>query len=50
MDSAKESTVHDCSLVHLPKIHNPAGNITPLNGGIDLPFDIKRHYCPVKRS
>ncbi len=28
----------------MPIIHNPSGNITPLNSGIDLPFEIKRIY------
>ena len=40
----KSSTIEDCKLLTLPKIHNPAGNITALNGNIDLPFDIKRVY------
>ena len=31
-------------VVKLPKINNPAGNITPLNGEIDLPFEINRIY------
>lgn len=38
------STIADCEVVELPKIHNPSGNITPLNGGVDLPFDIERIY------
>jgi hypothetical protein len=40
----KTTTVTHCSLVELPKIHNPSGNITPLNGNIDLPFAIERIY------
>jgi hypothetical protein len=44
MDKAIQSTVHQCQVVELPKIHNPAGNITPLNGGVDLPFEINRIY------
>lgn len=40
----KANTVFDCSLMELPKIHNRAGNITPINGNIDVPFDIKRVY------
>ena len=38
------STIHDCKTIELPKIHNPAGNITSLNSEIDLPFEIKRIY------
>lgn len=44
MTDPKYSTVKDCKFIELPKIHNPAGNITPLNSGIDLPFDIQRVY------
>ena len=39
-----ESKVSDCQTIELPKIHNPAGNITALNENIDLPFRIKRVY------
>ena len=44
MKAFKENTVDDCSLVELPKITNPAGNITPLTGLEDFPFEIKRIY------
>ncbi len=44
MRNAIASSVHNCHVVELPKIHNPAGNITPLNGGKDLPFEINRIY------
>jgi len=39
-----EKTVSDCKLIDLPQIHNRQGNITPLNGNTDWPFDIKRVY------
>lgn len=44
MPSAKTSSVHACQVVNLPKIHNPAGNITPLNSNVDIPFEVKRIY------
>ena len=44
MGSSTRFTVHDCHVVDLPKIHNPAGNITPLNSEMDLSFAIKRVY------
>jgi hypothetical protein len=44
MLEAQKTTVEHCKLVELPKIHNPSGNITPLNGNIDLPFAIERIY------
>lgn len=37
-------TVDDCLVIDLPKIHNPAGNITPLHGERDVPFPIRRVY------
>lgn len=40
----KLSTVFDCSLLELPKIHNPQGNITSINGNIEVPFEINRVY------
>jgi dTDP-4-dehydrorhamnose 3,5-epimerase-like enzyme len=33
-----------CEVLDLPKIHNRSGNITPIQGGIDIPFDIERVY------
>ena len=41
---ANKTTVFDCSLVTLPKIHNRAGNITPIHSNIDVPFQIERIY------
>lgn len=38
------SSVYNCNVIELPKIHNRAGNITPVHGGTDIPFDIKRIY------
>jgi dTDP-4-dehydrorhamnose 3,5-epimerase-like enzyme len=38
------SSVYDCSILRLNKIHNRAGNITVLESGISVPFPIKRIY------
>ncbi len=43
MDMIK-STVQDCTIISLPKIHNRAGNITAINGKDDIPFEINRVY------
>ena len=40
----KNNTGFDCSIIDLSKIHNEAGNITVVENGIDIPFDIKRIY------
>lgn len=39
-----ESSIYNCNVLTLPKIHNRAGNITALNNSVDLPFDIHRVY------
>jgi len=38
------STVENCKLIELPKIHNPAGNLTVIQNGNFLQFDVKRVY------
>jgi len=38
------STIFDCVVMPLSKIHNRAGNITIVEGEQNLPFDIKRVY------
>jgi oxalate decarboxylase/phosphoglucose isomerase-like protein (cupin superfamily) len=43
MQSRKYS-IFDCQILHLPKIHNRAGNITPIQNSIEVPFDIARVY------
>lgn len=40
----KNSSVFDCVILPLNKIHNRAGNITIVEGDSNLPFDIKRVY------
>jgi len=38
------TTVDDCSLIDLPKIYRPEGNLTPVEGGETIPFNIARVY------
>jgi dTDP-4-dehydrorhamnose 3,5-epimerase-like enzyme len=38
------TTVYDSNLIQLPKVHNPAGNITAVNNDLEVPFKIKRVY------
>lgn len=40
----KKSNVYDCAVLPLSKIHNPAGNITIVEGTTHLPFAVKRIY------
>jgi dTDP-4-dehydrorhamnose 3,5-epimerase-like enzyme len=39
-----ESTIYNCCVVELNKIHNRSGNITSVEGNSDIPFDIERVY------
>jgi hypothetical protein len=36
--------IYNCNVVELPKVYNRAGNITALEGNINLPFDIIRVF------
>lgn len=40
----KNYTIYDCVIRELPKICNRAGNITPITGHKEIPFDIARVY------
>ena len=40
----KQTTLNDCRIIDLRKIHDVRGNLTPIEGGADVPFDIKRVY------
>jgi dTDP-4-dehydrorhamnose 3,5-epimerase-like enzyme len=39
-----DSTIFNCNVLTLPKIHNRAGNITAVNNSVDIPFDVNRVY------
>jgi hypothetical protein len=43
-DQNRITSVYDCSIVELPRIENPAGNLTPVHGGMNIPFEINRVY------
>ena len=40
----KATTVFDCNILQLPRIYNPAGNITAINNKKEVPFNIERIY------
>jgi len=40
----KRNTVYDCSVIEMPRIENEAGNITPVQGLNNLPFEIQRVF------
>ena len=37
-------TIADCKIIELPKIADPRGNLTFVEGGEHIPFDIRRVY------
>ncbi len=37
-------SIQDCKIVELPKISDPRGNLTFIEGGEHIPFDIQRVY------
>ncbi len=40
----KNNSVYDCAVVDLSKIQNSSGNITVVENGSNIPFDVKRIY------
>ncbi|MEG2613117.1 MAG: FdtA/QdtA family cupin domain-containing protein, partial [Alistipes sp.] len=40
----KNNTVYDCSIIELPKHEDDKGNLTAIEGGVNLPFDIARVF------
>jgi len=40
----KNTTVYDCSVIGMDKHHNDAGNITVIENGKDIPFEVQRAY------
>jgi len=39
-----KSSIYDCCIIELNKIHDRSGNITAIEGKINIPFDIRRVY------
>jgi len=37
-------SIDRCQIIELPKIHEPRGNLTFIEGGVHVPFDIQRVY------
>ncbi|OGR29255.1 MAG: hypothetical protein A2X83_02420 [Desulfuromonadales bacterium GWD2_54_10] len=38
------SSVFNCSILELPRIQSPSGNLTPVYSNVQVPFDISRIY------
>lgn len=37
-------SIANCKLIELPRVHDPRGNLTAIEGGQHVPFEIKRVY------
>ena len=37
-------TINNCRYIELPKVSDPRGNLSFIEGGVHIPFDIKRVY------
>jgi len=44
IQSRKHSSIEHCRIITLPKIQDTRGNLTFIEGGHHVPFDIKRVY------
>ncbi|UTW67126.1 WxcM-like domain-containing protein [bacterium SCSIO 12643] len=40
----KDNKVFDCSIIDIGKVHNDSGNITVVENGNNIPFDVRRIY------
>lgn len=39
-----KTSIYDCCVIELNKVHNRSGNITAIEGNIDIPFSVERVY------
>jgi len=39
-----KKNTYNCSLIELPKFHNKEGNLTSVENGREIPFDVKRVF------
>ena len=40
----RKSTVFDCNIMELPKVHRASGSITSVNNNLEIPSETKRVY------
>ncbi len=41
---SKFPSIYDCSVIELPRIHDRAGNLTPVHNNVNVPFNIERVF------
>lgn len=39
-----QSSIYNCCVIELDKVHSRSGNLTIIEDSIDIPFDVKRLY------
>ena len=39
-----KTSIYDCAVIEFNKIHNRSGNLTAIEGNLDIPFSVKRLY------
>jgi hypothetical protein len=39
-----KSSIYNCGIIELNKVHNRSGNLTAIESKMDIPFDVKRLY------
>lgn len=44
MEEKKRVLVYDCSIIELPRIEDEKGNLTAIEGNINLPFELARVF------
>jgi len=37
-------SVFDCSIIELPRVHDPKGNLTHVSNNVEVPFEVKRIF------
>ena len=43
-ESHRQTCIGDCYIITLDKHHHANGNLTAVNNGVELPFDIQRTF------
>lgn len=43
-EAFRRNRLADCRIFDLPKVHDPAGNLTAMNNCTDVPFEVKRVF------
>ena len=42
-----KSSIYDCCIIELNKVHNRSGNLTAIEGNTDIPFAVEAYILPL---